>query len=349
MTSKNDTTVLIASLVITLGLLVPGAWWILKQTGAVNNTSSDPQPAPSSDPQPSLSPPAPTFAAVTEVPEGVFNYGGSTTWAPIRGFVDPAIQTVHPQFQLRYTDSPNAPPGSGTGITMLLNNQLAFAQSSRPLRPDEYEQAQLRGFTLVEVPVAIEGIAVAVHPDLDVPGLTVSQLRQIYQGDIVNWNQVGGPDLPITPYSRPMDGGTVEFFVDTVLEGNTFSSRVQFINTTTEALRAVSADISGIYYASAPEVVGQCTVKPLPLALESGQFVAPYRDPLIRPEQCPAQRNQLNTDVFISGRYPITREMLVIIRQDGRPAQDAGEAYANLLLSDQGQTLLEQAYFVPLR
>lgn len=354
MTQKNDTAVLVTSLIVTIGLLGVGAWWLLGQSGlnlsgSPDNTSSSSSTSTSSSTSSSTGQTANTFAAVTDVPEGVFNYGGSTTWAPIRGTLDPVLQTVHPQFQLRYTDSPNAPPGSGTGITMLLNNQLAFAQSSRSLRTDEYEQAQQRGFSLVEIPVALEGIAIAVHPDLDVPGLTVQQVQQIYRGEITNWNQVGGPSLPLTPYSRPMDGGTVEFFVDTVLGGQSFGGNVQFLSTTTEALRVISSDVGGIYYASAPEVVGQCTVKPLPLGRSPDQFVAPYQDPLVLPDQCPAQRNQLNIDVFRSGDYPITRQMFVIVRQDGRSAQQAGEAYANLLLSDQGQELLKQADFVPLR
>lgn len=100
------------------------------------------------------------------MPEGLFNYGGSTTWAPIRKVADPQIQTVFPNFQLRYTQHPTQPPGSGTGISMLLDGELAFSQSSRPLKDKEYQQAQQRGFQLEQIPVAIDGIAIAVNHDL---------------------------------------------------------------------------------------------------------------------------------------------------------------------------------------
>jgi phosphate transport system substrate-binding protein len=41
---------------------------------------------------------------------------------------------------------------------MLLNNQLSFAQSSRPLKPEERQQAEQQGYGLKEIPVAIEGL-----------------------------------------------------------------------------------------------------------------------------------------------------------------------------------------------
>ena len=58
------------------------------------------------------------FLRVKNVPSGLFNYGGSTTWAPIRGDVDPDLQIVHPYFKLRYLDPVDGDPGSGTGIKM---------------------------------------------------------------------------------------------------------------------------------------------------------------------------------------------------------------------------------------
>ena len=46
-----------------------------------------------------------------------------------------------------------------------------FAQSSRSIKPEEYQAAQQRGFSLKEIPVAIDAIAIAVHPSLNLPGL----------------------------------------------------------------------------------------------------------------------------------------------------------------------------------
>ena len=76
---------------------------------------------------------------------------------------------------------------------------------------------------------------------INIPGITVDQLRSIYTGKITNWSQVGGPNIPIKPYSRRIsDGGTVELFVQDVLSGQAFSSNVEFVSTTTQALQKVA-------------------------------------------------------------------------------------------------------------
>jgi len=198
--------------------------------------------------------------------------------------------------------------------------------------------AQQRGFTLEQLPVAVDGIAVAVHPSLNVPGLTLDQLQQIYQGKIANWNQVGGPNLPITPFSqRPEAGDTVLFSTQKHGWQQPFESRVKYVYSTTEALRQVSQTPGGLYYASARAVVGQCSVKPLPIGRTGEQLVPPYRQPLVKPGQCPTQRNQLNSEAFENVSYPITRKLFVIIKQNrGKEQQVGGNIY--LLMTEPAAT-----------
>ncbi|MES1025444.1 PstS family phosphate ABC transporter substrate-binding protein [Gloeocapsa sp. BRSZ] len=342
MSQRNETTVLVLAFLIALGIIGGVFWWLTERLnvdlGGVANNQLQPVTY------------VATFARVQNVPSGLFSYGGSTTWAPIRSEVDPVIQSVWPEFRLRYTNPTTGAPGSATGIRMLLNNQLAFAQSSRPLNDREYQQAQTRGFTLQEIPVAVDAIAIAVHPTLNVTGITVAQLKEIYTGRIANWNQLGGPNLTITPYSRRLEeGGTVEFFAENVLENEAFATSVQFIPTTTQALREVANNLGGIYYASASEVVPQCTVKPLPLGQTLNNLTPPYQVPFVPLSRCPQERNQLNTAAFQADEYPITRRLFVIIKQNEQIATQAGEAYANLLLTDQGQELIRQAGFVSIR
>jgi phosphate transport system substrate-binding protein len=256
----------------------------------------------------------------------------------------------HPEFQLRQTHPVHGTAGSGTGIRMLLDGQMAFSQSSRPLEDQEYQQALRQGFSLKQVPVALEGVAIAVHPSLSIPGLNLDQLQDIYIGKITNWQQVGGPNRKITPYSRPAaDSGTVEFFVKNVLNGNDLGMNVQSVDSTTTGLQRLANNPGGIYYASAPEVIAQCSVKALPIAKESTNFVSPYKDSPVAPADCFRQKNQLNHEAFKSGQYPITRQLFVIIKQDGQIDQQAGEAYARLLMTNEGQELLAKEGFVRIR
>ncbi|MCV3215428.1 substrate-binding domain-containing protein [Plectonema radiosum NIES-515] len=257
---------------------------------------------------------------------------------------------MRPEFRLRYLEPSSGDRGSGSGIKSLIDGQLTFAQSSRPVEDQELARALQRGFDLKQIPVAIDGLAIAVNPNLNIPGLTVEQLRSIYTGLLTNWNQVGGSDIPIKPYSRRInDGGTVEIFVQDILGGQGFGANVEFVSTTTQALEKVSLSLGGIYYASAPEVVPQCSIKPLPLGRTQKEYIAPYQEPFVSQKECPGKRNKLNIEAFQSGSYPITRNLFVVVKQNGQIEQQAGVAYANLLLTEQGQELITQAGFVKIR
>ena len=348
MSHKNETLSLFLAAIITIGLIFSGLWFFMERWAQLNGTVA--KPSGSSNTDNSTKQFVNNKCNVANLPEGTFNYGGSTTWAPIRKDVDSILESLCPQFSLRYTQPPLGQAGSGTGIRMLIDNQLAFSQSSRSVKAEENAEAKEKGFSLKEIPVAIDGIAIAVNHNLNIPGLTVAQLKDIYTGKITNWQQAGGPNLPITVYSRSQEaGGTVEFFVENVLNKEKFGANVSYIGTTTEAIRKVAAIPGGIYYASAPEVVPQCTIKSLPLGRTSGQFLPPYQEPFVPLSECPSKRNQLNTQAFRSGDYAITRNLFVIVKQNGQTDQQAGVAYANWLLTPQSQELIEKAGFVRIK
>ncbi len=339
MSQRNETPALIGALIVTAGLLAGGYLWYTKQSGGKSLLPVGNVPAGGQD-----------FASVKSVPSGQYNYGGSTSFAPIRGSVDNAIQAAKPEFRLQYANPTSGSASSGSGIQMLIDGQIDFAQMSRPLTDGDRTKAQAKGIALQEVEVAIDGLAIAVNPTLNLTGLTLDQLKSIYSQQVSNWSEVGGPNLPIVPISRPKgSGGTVDLFQTVVMGGQPFGANVKFVNTTTDALRQLSITPGGLYYASAPEIVPQCTTKPLPIGRSAGKFVPPYAGNLVAQTACPTARNQLNHQAFRSGEYPLTRKLSVAFKQDGGRSQQSGQAYADLLLSDRGQAMLDAAGFVKLR
>ncbi|MBE9183664.1 substrate-binding domain-containing protein [Microcoleus sp. LEGE 07076] len=323
MTKKNETASLVLALTITSGLIGLVFWWftsnyaykIVPLTNQTDQSNGK------------------NFTQVKNVPNKLFSYGGSTTWATIRRDLDPKIQTVWPQFKLRYTQTNQGKPSTGSGIRMLLDNQLSFSHASRPVEDQEYEQAKQRGFSLVEVPVAIDGRAIAVHPSLNIPGITMQQKDDIYAGKITNWNQLGGPNLRINLYA---------------IQGEQGNNR-QIVSTPTDAIRKVAVDPGGIFEASAPLLVSQCQVKTLPLGRNLNQLIPPYKLPFVPLSECPYKRNEVNTEVFSSAEYPLTRRLFVVVKKNNQVDQQAGEAYANLLLTEQGQEMIEKGGFVRIR
>lgn len=327
---------MILAVVWSVGLFSIGAWlWQKHSTPQATTVSFSQQP---------------TFKAIENVPVGTFRYGGSPIWAPIRLLVDTTIQSERREFQLQYVASSQKYDNSDTAIQMLLAGRIDVAQSARPVQEKEYRLAEQKGFQLLQIPVAIDGLTVAVHPELPVQGLSIKQLQAIYSGQINNWQQVGGPNLKISPYSQPLKtNSTVNLLTESVLRPKSFASRINFVPTTTRALKEVARNPGGIYYASIAEIMTQCTVKPLPLGRQADQLIQPYQDPLISPEQCPAQRNAVNSVGFQRGQYPLTHYLYVIIKKNNQIEQRVGQAYAQFLLTTQGQELISKAGIVPLR
>jgi len=295
------------------------------------------------------SPPAyyKTLASVPNVPEELFYYGGSTTFAPLR---NPALVSEltrdHPKYRLTYKHPTLGEPGSGAGINMLIEGQLSFSESSREVKPTEFAAAKVKGFDLKQEAIGYDAIAFYVHPAIseqEIKGLTVEQLKDIFTGKTTNWRDVGGPDLAVIPFSRPPQaGGTVDFIKEHVMNKEDFGSKVQKVENTTWSIQRVSATPGAIGYATASESL-QTSIRILPIAREPNQ---PFVLPVIREVS-----NQLavNKAVIANGSYPVTRQLYIVIKQDGGRDQQAGEAYKNLLLSDEGQRLVDRAGFVPLR
>jgi len=278
--------------------------------------------------------------------EGIFNYGGSTVWTPIRNKIDREIIAANYDFKLRYLPHPLLDNSSSVGIKMLIENQLDFAQSSRPLKAAERQIARENGFELKQIPVAIDGVAIATNPDLNISGLSIDEIRGIYSGKITNWQEVGGPDLPIIPYSKsPQKSGTAHYFVKNVLDNKNISPQVKVINDTDEALELVNNNKGAIFYESAAKIVPQCFVRAISIGYDKTKLVSPYH----RSQKCTDRPPRVNLEAFRDASYPLTQKLYVVIKENGSIEERVGWNYAEVLLSDSGQKALEKIGFVSIR
>jgi len=55
---------------------------------------------------------------------------------------------------------------------------------------------------VVRIPVAMDAIAIYVHPSNPVDNISIKQLQGIYKGEITNWSKLGGLSKPIVPLVR---------------------------------------------------------------------------------------------------------------------------------------------------
>jgi phosphate transport system substrate-binding protein len=251
-----------------------------------------------------------------------------------------AITKAHPEFQLRYTEPLNTSPGTDSGIAMLIDEQLSFSHGGRPLKDAELNKALSRGFKLEQVPIALDGLALYTHPELDLQGLSIAQLQNIFLGKITNWSEVGGPDLEIVPIT--FDPKKIGTLFNLLFEGKKdakLGSNVRTFRDFTACIRVVAATPGAISFTSASIVNQQKSVRLLAIAKDNSN---PYISPV-------SENGQTNVTAFRDGTYPLTRRLFVFLRRDGSIDEQAGVAYANFVLSKEGQRIVKKAGFVPLR
>lgn len=114
--------------------------------------------------------------------------------------------------------------GTGGGFKKFCRGDTHISDASRPIKASEMELCKANGITFIELPVALDALAVVVNPKNDwVDYLTVAELKKIWepeaQGRITRWNQVrpSFPDRPLVLFGPGTDSGTYDYFTDAVV------------------------------------------------------------------------------------------------------------------------------------
>lgn len=218
--------------------------------------------------------------------------------------------------------------GSGTGIAALINGKCDIANASRLMKDKEIAQAQENGVDPKRIVVAIDGLSVITNIKNRVNKLTVDEVGKIFRGEVTNWKELGGDNIPITLYGRQSNSGTYEFLRGVVLKGD-YSSQMRRMNGNAQIVEAVKQDISGIGYVGVGYVKNEKGVNVVNIATRAGtEYVSP-----------------LNLNDVKSGKYPITRPLNQYI--DGVPLGDTLD-FILFELSEEGQRVVEEEGFFSL-
>ena len=103
--------------------------------------------------------------------------------------------------------------GSSVGVTSAGEGTVDIGNASRNIKDSEFETfPELQVFT-----IAYDGIAIVTNPDLELPSLSIDQVKAIFSGEITNYSEVGGPDAEIIVVSREEGSGTRAAFEELVM------------------------------------------------------------------------------------------------------------------------------------
>lgn len=210
--------------------------------------------------------------------------------------------------------------GTETGIDALIEGDADICAASRTLLPEEVRRLlQKRGSLGISVLTAKDALSVYLHPDNPVRNLTLGQVTGLFTGEIRNWKEVGGNDLPVTVISRQPNSGTYLFFEEHVLRGRHYREEAETVASTEAVIRRVRAVPGAIGYGGLP--YGEDL---LHVAIEG-----------IKP----------TAENVRDGSYPIARYLYLFA---SRPLDGQIKTFVDWVLSSAGQAIVRDVGYIPL-
>jgi phosphate transport system substrate-binding protein len=233
---------------------------------------------------------------------------GSTAFQSFAEKLAEQYMASHPEANLTVQGG-----GSAVGVQSALSGTAQIGMADLVELPPEAK-------ALVATVVARDGIVVVVHPSNPVANLTMDQVREIFNGTLRNWKDVGGAEAAITVVSREAGSGTR-------------SSFEQIVRDVVLAQEAIVQDSNGTIretVANDPKAVGY---------LSHGLLNEKIRAVSVDGANCTKPEIQ-------SGAYKLVRPMYLLTR--GEPAGDV-KAFIDYILSAEGQATIESSGLLRVR
>lgn len=206
--------------------------------------------------------------------------------------------------------------GSRLGIALASGNQVDIGTASRQPTAEDERDPETGAQRLWWTATAQDGIALVVHPQNAVEGLTLPQARDIFFGRILDWEEMGGTPGEIVVVSREDGSGTREVFEEMVMDEKRVTLTAIVMPSSGAVVEYVAGHPTAIGYVSMGHLSPE--VKALPV-----EGVSPT------PE-----------DVQ-SGAYPLTRPLYLLTGQE--PTGEV-KAFIEFALSPAGQAVVGQRY-----
>ena len=233
--------------------------------------------------------------------------------------------------------------GSSTAPPALTEATSNLGPMSRKMKSKEIESFEKRyGYKPTAIPVAIDALAVFIHKDNPIKGMTIAEVDAIFSStrkckndsDISKWGDLGmsgnweNQDIQI--YGRNSVSGTYGYFKKKALCKGDFKNTVNEQPGSASVVQSVSASINGIGYSG----IGYKTsgVKAVPLTKKAGT-------PFV----------EANADNAISGDYPLSRFLYVYVnKHPNKPLAPLEREFIKMVLSKAGQEVVIKDGYIPL-
>lgn len=239
---------------------------------------------------------------------------GSSTVAPLAAEIAKRFEKLHPGVRIDVQTG-----GSGKGIADVRSGIADVGMASRPLKEGE-EDLTAHG-------IAVDGVCLIVHASNAVTEIPDDKVAGIYTGRIDNWQQIGGPELPITVVHKAEGRATLEVFLEHYKLMNPSVQADVIVGDNQHGIKTVAATPGAIGYVSIgtaeADAAAGVPIKLLPL----GGVAA-------------------TTANVASGAFPMSRPLNLITAGEPGPL---AVAFIDYCQSEAVHDLIAAQYFVPLK
>lgn len=233
--------------------------------------------------------------------------------------------------------------GSSTAPPALTEGTSNFGPMSRKMKDKELASFESKhGYKPTPIAVAIDALAVFVHKDNPIEGLSIPQVDAIfsatrkcgYSEDVTTWGQLGltgeWANSPVQIYGRNSVSGTYGYFKKKALCKGDFKNSVNEQPGSASVVQGVTKSINGIGYSG----IGYQTsgVRALPLTKKPGGTYVEAT-----PENASA------------GKYPLGRFLYVYMnKQPNKDLSPLEKEFMKMVLSKTGQLVVVKDGYIPL-
>lgn len=230
--------------------------------------------------------------------------------------------------------------GSSTAPPALTEGTANLGPMSREMKDKELESFEKKfGYKPTAIPVAIDALAVYVHKDNPIKGMTIAEVDAVFSStrkcgaadEITSWSGLGVDGLgDIQLYGRNSVSGTYGYFKEKALCKGDFKNTVNEQPGSASVVQSVSLSKNGIGYSG----IGYKTsgVRAVPLAKAEGKE---YVD--ATPENA------------VQGKFPLARFLYVYINKNpNKPLSPLEREFMTMVLSKAGQEVVVKDGYIPL-
>lgn len=235
--------------------------------------------------------------------------------------------------------------GSSTAPPALIGGTSNFGPMSRAMKAKEVDEFEKKfGYKPVQLRTSIDMLAVYVHKDNPIKGLTLQQVDAIFSKtrkggfgkDIVTWGDLGltgeWKNRPINMYGRNSASGTYGYFKKHALFKGDYKDNVNEQPGSSSVVQSIASDKYGIGYSG----IGYMTsdVRAVPLSTDTGK----------NPHMVPATPENAYT-----GEYPLARFLYLSVNyKPGSKLDDLRAEFVKFVFSKQGQEVVVKDGYFPV-